>query len=73
MSIRETNKRITTFTDGDHEVSLYQCINGEFFVAYGEQNSRRLDYANAAKEFGECVLHSLGCAGKLDNEEGDEE
>lgn len=36
-----------------------------FAVVYGLQLKADLTYAAAAKEFGECVLHSLACDSKL--------
>lgn len=60
-------KRITTFTDGDYSVELHQRANGYFRVVYGAHRRDHLSYAQAAKEFGECVFHSLACASKLDN------
>lgn len=50
-------------------VLVTQVKNGDFTVTYGEQVKSRLNYAEAAHEFGECVFHALACAGKLDNEE----
>lgn len=35
-------------------------------VVYGLQVSKVLDYRLAAIEFGQCVMHSLGAGGKLD-------
>ena len=66
------SKHITTFDKGDNEVRLYQDTDASFTVIYGLQCTTRLSYADACKEFGVCVFHSLTCAGKLDNEGGDE-
>lgn len=57
------------FKDGDCPVKLEQSSNGQFRVVYGGAVYDDLDYADAAKEYGECVFHSLACAGKLDNGE----
>lgn len=57
---------------GEHPVCLYQCKQREgsldwmYRVTYGPLvDERELRYAQAAKRFGECVMHALGCAGKL--------
>lgn len=39
-----------------------------FTVEYGNHARTGLSYAEAAEELGECIMHSLACAGKLDNE-----
>lgn len=57
------------FKDGDYPVKLEQRANGKFKITYGAAVYDDLDYAAAAKEYGECVFHSLTCAGKLDNDE----
>jgi len=61
-------KTVTVFTDGDHSVTLDKAANGTFRVTYGMQIEDKLSYPVAAKLFGECVFHSLECAGKLDND-----
>jgi hypothetical protein len=65
------HQTVTTFTDGDIPVLLEQDEkNGQRFrVTYGAQVRSGLSYAQAAKEYGECVFHSLACAGKLDQPE----
>lgn len=53
-------------------MALWQCANGKFIVTYGLQTKDQLNYAQAAREFGECVMHSCACAGEivsLDSEE----
>ncbi len=62
----------TKFSDGDFEVSLFQTGFDRFIVQYGSQVKRTMDYAEAGAEFGLCVMHSLACAGKLDNRNRDE-
>lgn len=57
------------FKDGDYNVKLEQSDKtGLFKVTYGLQKTRDLTQRDAAHHFGECVFHSLACAGKLDNE-----
>lgn len=45
--------------------------NGSFRVTYGKQVKSNLSYADAAREFGECVFHALACDGKLGNDQKD--
>lgn len=58
---------IHEFTDGDFSVKLFQNGKDKFTVQYGLQSEGGLNYASAAHRYGECVFHSLACAGKLDN------
>ena len=41
-------------------------LDRPFVVRYGAQVSLGLDYAAAAREFGECVFHAAVGAGKFD-------
>ena len=59
-------KTVHIFIDGDYPVELRQAASGRFTVAYGKQIARNLSYAEAASEYGQCVMHSLRCAGLLD-------
>lgn len=43
---------------GDHLV-----VYGESIVCFGSYADPYEEQLNAAREFGECVLHSSGCAG----------
>lgn len=61
------------FTDGDCLVILEQRTNKKFRVTYGGCVYDQLSYADAYKEFGSCVFHSLACAGKLDNQEEEDD
>lgn len=38
-----------------------------FKVTYGKQVRSQLTYADAAREFGQCMFHALACDGLLDN------
>lgn len=40
--------------------------DGPFEVHYGQQTKRGLTYVKAAHKLGECLLHALSCAGRLD-------
>lgn len=62
----QNNRVVTCWNDGYCEVTLYQGEDGKFMVDYGGSVVAGLDYADAAKEFGECVLHSLTCASKVE-------
>lgn len=48
-------------------VSLVQTGFDRFSVTYGKSTKEGLDYAQAASEFGACVMHDLACEGRLDN------
>lgn len=57
---------------GQHAVALWQRANGKFIVTYGLQTKDQLTYAQAAREFGECVMHACTCAGEIVNLESDD-
>lgn len=48
-------------------VELYQQGVDCFTVIYGQQVKTHLTYAQAAAEYGSCIMHALACAGQLDN------
>lgn len=50
--------------EGAYEIRLWQNTRS-YAVTYGLQLAGRLDYGQASKELGECLLHALACAGKL--------
>ena len=52
--------------DADRLVSLIQVRKDRYVVVYGLQVSNVLDYRLAAIEYGQCIMHSLQCAGRLD-------
>lgn len=56
----------TETIEGQHTVALLVEPKGLFTVVYGEQRRTGLTYAAAAKEYGECLMHSLQCAGQLE-------
>lgn len=60
---------IKTEVDGQYPVTLIQTGLDRFTVTYGKQVKAGLSYAQAADEYGCCVMHALACAGKLDNRE----
>lgn len=51
-------------------VILTQQGRDNFTVRYGLQVREGLDYADAAAEFGACVMHACACDGLLDNQQG---
>lgn len=51
----------------DFPVKLEQRGRDSFRVTYGLQVKDHLDYASAELELGLCLMHSLACAGHLDN------
>lgn len=54
-------------TDVPFGVELYQQGVDCFTVIYGQQVKTHLTYAQAAAEYGKCIMHALACAGQLDN------
>jgi len=50
----------------DTPVKLEQKANGKFKVTYGNHVRYDLSYGSAARELGECIMHSLACSGTLD-------
>jgi|LGVE01.1.fsa_nt_gb hypothetical protein len=60
------NKLLTEFTDGDSNVKLVRTSKSKFKVVYGSHMACDLPIDAAFEEFGNCVRHSLECAGKLD-------
>ena len=53
-------------TETDSPVRLYRTGKGRFTVEYGKQVTERLSYGAAAAELGQCLMHALACAGRLD-------
>jgi hypothetical protein len=54
-------------TDVPFGVELYQQGVDCFAVVYGQQVKTNLTYAQAAAEYGQCIMHALACASMLDN------
>lgn len=50
-------------------ITLSQLGKDSFEVTYGKQTKTRLNYSQAAHEYGACIMHALACEGKLDNRE----
>ena len=60
-------KLITEFTDGDVPVR-WEFDGLVHVITYGRHSKQFQFDLDAAHEFGECVGHSLHCAGKFDPE-----
>lgn len=52
-----------------YDIVLLQTEPGNFTVQYGAEIESNLDYSQAAKSIGFCVMHALSCDGKINNEE----
>ena len=52
-----------------YDIVLSQTEPDNFMVQYGAEVKSNLDYAQAAKSMGFCIMHALSCDGKIDNEE----
>lgn len=55
---------------GQYPVTLELRASGGFRVIYGKEIHDRLSYNEAARHFGESVLHALACDGQLNNGRG---
>lgn len=54
---------------GSQMIELHQQGRNRFSVRYGLQLKTGLDYAQAATELGECIMHLQACNSELDNRE----
>lgn len=54
--------KVTTL---DSQIILEQTSLTTFAVVYGSQLKQNLNYVQAAHEFGECLMHSAVCAGRI--------
>lgn len=68
MAKKKNPKLCYMIKNGQYPISIYQHGPDNFRIQYGLQIKDHLSYADAAKEFGECVFHFLACESKLDNE-----
>lgn len=55
-----------TNIEGQYAVSLRKDKKHLFAVQYGKQHKYNLTETEAAHEYGECIMHALTCAGRLD-------
>ena len=52
-----------------YNIVLSQTEPDNFTVQYGEEIESNLDYSQAAKSIGFCIMHALACDGKINNGE----
>ena len=52
-----------------YDIVLLQNEPDNFTVQYGAEIESNLDYSQAAKSIGFCMMHALSCDGKLDDGE----
>ncbi len=52
--------------NGQHPITVTRQ-GARYAVKYGEQVNKNLQYVEAAHELGECLFHSMQCAGFLDD------
>ena len=52
-----------------YDIVLLQNESDDFTVHYGAEVKSDLDYYQAAKSIGFCIMHALSCDGKIDDEE----
>lgn len=48
-------------------VTITQKGKNKFTVQYGQQITKNLTYEEAAKEMGQCLMHSMVCAGWIES------
>jgi hypothetical protein len=48
-------------------ITLAQRGPDDFRVTYGKQVKSELNYSQAARELGSCIMHALACESKIDN------
>jgi hypothetical protein len=61
-----TKKLIHQTTGLGFPLQLFKTGKNSYTVVYGQQKTAWLDYIGAAHEYGECLMHALQLAGKLD-------
>ena len=52
-----------------YDIVLLQNDCDNFTVKYGAEVESNLDYSQAAKSIGFCVMHALSCDGKINDGE----
>ena len=52
-----------------YNIILLQNNHDNFTVQYGAEIESNLDYSQAAKAVGFCIMHASSCDGKINNEE----
>ena len=51
-----------------YDIILFQNEPDNFTVQYGKEVKSNLDYSQAAKSIGFCVMHALSCDSKINDE-----
>jgi hypothetical protein len=65
--ILKTHHRHSKVCYSQDDIHLIQKGRDNFTVIYFLQVKTDLDYSQAAKELGACIMHNAACDGKLDN------
>ena len=52
-----------------YNIILLQNNHDNFTVQYGAEVESNLDYSQAAKSVGFCIMHALSCDGKINDGE----
>ncbi len=52
-----------------YDIVLLQNESDNFTVQHGAEVKSNLDYYQAAKSIGFCIMHALSCGGKIEDEE----
>ena len=52
-----------------YDIILLQNNHDNFTVQYGAEVESNLDYSQAAKSVGFCIMHALSCDGKINDGE----
>lgn len=63
-------KLIHEITGMEYPIKLFMTTRGEFRVDYGKQVTRGLTYDEAARNYGEAILHAVTLEGLTDTEGG---
>ena len=62
-------KEILKIEIAGYAIVLLQNEPDNFTVQYGAEAESNLDYSQAAKSIGFCVMHALSCDGKINDGE----
>ncbi len=62
-------KEVSKIKIAGYDIVLLQNEPDNFTVQYGAEVKSNLDYSQAAKSMGFCIMHALSCDGKIDDEE----
>ena len=65
----EAMKEVLKIEIAGYDIVLSQTEPDNFTVQYGAEIESNLDYSQAAKSIGFCIMHALSCDGELDDGE----